>query len=139
MPTRVCWILVAILGMVSLSLTSRLCVAQIGGSFGGGGDPVVPTPRSDLALLHDLPKKELPFKGHLPPARFQIVTVNSHTLLLDTATGDTWVLTANEKEHGKLHWLEVPRPSSKRQPERPEEPPVPATRPSQPVEEDPFR
>jgi hypothetical protein len=131
------------LSVVIFLLASTICLGQIGGTF-GRGDPLVPAAPLDLGLLRDLPPKEPPTKSQLsaaplPAARYQIVAVNGHILLFDSATGDTWALTETEKEKSKLTWSEVPRVASQHQAPRAEGDRTIPGGPLKPVEEDPFR
>jgi hypothetical protein len=92
------WFVVA-----AVSIAVTLCVAVTfsnGQNFGGGDGKPNPF---DRVLINDLDTRAPRDEG-----RFRIVTAAGHALLLDSRTGETWVLTA-AKEGGKLSWIQVPR------------------------------
>ena len=100
-----------IAGLVSLVVT--VCLgAQLGNGLFGGGQvgPQERKPGQGLELIDD---SQLRKTLEQDVGRFQVVKLAENGLLLDSRTGDSWVLTADEKQQGKLSWVEVPRVRAK--------------------------
>jgi hypothetical protein len=96
------WFVVA---AVSIAVTLCLAVTFSNGQIFGGGDGK-PNPFNGV-LINDLDTRAPRDEG-----RFRIVTAAGHALLLDSRTGETWVLTADPKGKGKFSWIAVPRQRS---------------------------
>ena len=101
-------------------LVVTVCLgAQLGnGQFGGGQtDPPQRKPVQGLELINDLQLRRSPADDN---GRFSIVQLANlnQVFLLDSRTGDTWLLTRDLKGHQS--WLEVPRvrPEPKAEPEK---------------------
>lgn len=116
------WLWIAVVSMFFVGwIANTFCVGQFSG-----------VNRDGAALINDLPRP-----GAKELSRFQIVSIVSHTFLLDGSTGDTWVLTL-DPDADKPSWVEVPRISRKKQAEPAM--PAPEGKPKLPgkIEKDPF-
>lgn len=87
-------------------------------------------------LIDDLPKP--PVNG---AARFQILTSLTHTFLLDTQSGDAWILSSDMEQKEKLCWIKVPRYSESRDGKASKESKEPAEKPEtiEDANSDPFK
>ncbi len=63
--------------------------------------------RQGLALLEDLHVSDV--HQHLKAGSFTILSARTETILLDTATGDTWHLVFSDSEEGRVQWEPVTR------------------------------
>lgn len=104
MKSRSLLLVVSVSLAATLCLAGTYCVAQYG-QFGRPGQfRNDEGTSSGVFLIDDLPKVIPREVG-----RYQVITLGRHTLLLDTRSGETWVLTGDAKEDELLSWVEVPR------------------------------
>ncbi|WP_254511240.1 hypothetical protein [Anatilimnocola floriformis] len=90
---------VVIVTLVSFVMLGMV-VAVSWGQF--GSQPSNPT--QNMELINDLHLRKTPADD---TGRFRIVSLPGNTMLLDSKTGDTWVLKASAQ--AKLRWVVVPR------------------------------
>jgi hypothetical protein len=102
-------------------------------ALGPRGKPVLDRPtQQSLALIDDthLWRND----ARRPLQRFQIVQAADKSLLLDTATGDTWLLIVTEEGQGTTaKWLPIIRPPILPMPDSPQPAPE-ATRQNRPAD-----